>query len=299
MALPAYPALEPIHGATRARFPMAELLLYFLLEAFVGLVDWWTGYDVSVTPLYIIPVAYATWRRGGAIGMSVCVAAAFAWFLGKWFALDFPHDKVSFGAHTWNTFNRFAIFAIVWMFVLQTRSVIVRQRRMIENDPLTGLSSRQGLIEEVTPLLAGSRDNSAPCAFVVIDVDDLRGVNRRMSLSRGDAVLHAAARAAWAAAREYDVVCRLGSDEVAIFMPSTTEAQAATIIAEAQDHLAKDATLSRDGISFSWIVVSSERSPLSVDPMLQMAEDALAQVSVAGSRNVTIRRTLNTDSGVA
>lgn len=293
-ALPAFPVLEPLPAASRSRFPLLELLIYFALEAFVGFVDWWTGYDVSVTPFYILPVAYATWRRGGSIGMAVCVAAAFAWFLGKWFATDFPSEKVSFGAHTWNTFNRFAIFAIVWMFVLQTRSVIVRQRRMIENDPLTGLSTRQGLIEEVAPLLAAGSEAPGSCALVIIDVDDLRGVNRRLSSARGDAVLRTVARAAWAAAREDDVVCRLGSDEVAIFMPSTTDVQAEAVIAEAQAQLAKDASLARDGITFSWVVASSPRGPLSVDPILQLAEDALAQVSIAGSRSVTIRRTLNT-----
>src|SRR5262245_51070663 len=51
------------------------------LVALVAAADAVTGYDVRLAILYLIPIAWATWRLGGVPGALVAVAASLSWLV--------------------------------------------------------------------------------------------------------------------------------------------------------------------------------------------------------------------------
>jgi len=52
-----------------------------LLTVAIGVADYWTGYDIRLAPLYLLPLALASWMLGRAAGAVVAVAAATCWLI--------------------------------------------------------------------------------------------------------------------------------------------------------------------------------------------------------------------------
>jgi len=105
-------------------------------------------------------------------------------------------------------------------------------------DPLTGILSRQGVIEEYEGLTrekpdrrAGEVPTTGSHSILFVDVDNFKEVNDTLSHSGGDMVLQTIAEAMRGATRKNDIVSRWGGDEFAVILPRT-EPEAALIVAE-------------------------------------------------------------------
>jgi diguanylate cyclase (GGDEF)-like protein len=77
-------------------------------------------------------------------------------------------------------------------------------------DPLTGVANRRGLERAVS-----DRRGRRSLAALMIDVDDLKGVNDRLGHAAGDEPLLLVAAAVGGVLRDGDVLARLGGDEFA------------------------------------------------------------------------------------
>lgn len=97
--------------------------------------------------------------------------------------------------------------------------------RLVDYDMLTGVLSRRGL----TNKMPGSLDRMARAgkkvSMLVIDVDYLKGVNKK-SHAAGDAYLKGVAEAIQAATRPYDLVARQGGDEFVVLLEDIDAATA-------------------------------------------------------------------------
>lgn len=61
-------------------FRFLKVGVVLVLLTFVGALDWLTGYEVSVFPLYAVPIAIATWLFGLRTGVATAGAATLVWF---------------------------------------------------------------------------------------------------------------------------------------------------------------------------------------------------------------------------
>ncbi|MBI1176417.1 hypothetical protein GC207_03155 [bacterium] len=80
------------------------------LMAIVGLVDYLTGLELSVSLLYLIPIALGVWTGGRATGYTVALASAAVWFAADWLG------RQSYGhwyLPVWNTMALTVSFLVV------------------------------------------------------------------------------------------------------------------------------------------------------------------------------------------
>jgi len=103
-------------------------------------------------------------------------------------------------------------------------------------DALTGLATRARLEDEVQHLIASSVRTQTPLTAVVIDVDGLKHLNDSQGHAAGDAALAELGRAIRTNLRRVDRTFRVGGDEFALFMPSTTPEEARSVIERIQQH---------------------------------------------------------------
>jgi len=97
-------------------------------------------------------------------------------------------------------------------------------RRLATTDPLTGLANRRRFLDALQ-LEAGRVARGGPGACVLVaDLDDLKTLNDRHGHAAGDEALRRVSAALTAAAREVDVVGRLGGDEFGVVLVSCTTA---------------------------------------------------------------------------
>jgi diguanylate cyclase (GGDEF)-like protein/PAS domain S-box-containing protein len=129
--------------------------------------------------------------------------------------------------------NRNSTGFIAFGMDLTERKLIEEQiRYMSIHDALTGLYNRQHFEETIKKLDSGNCEN---VGLVVCDIDELKMVNDFYGHKAGDTILIEAAGTIKSVFRTQDVVCRIGGDEFAVFLPMGTE----DTVAQAADRLKK------------------------------------------------------------
>ena len=88
-------------------------------------------------------------------------------------------------------------------------------------DSLTGVYNRFFLYQALEQELKHSKRYNRPMAFLIIDVNNLKGINDKYGHQMGDKALQYVASLLVYVARESDIVVRNGGDEFLVMLPET------------------------------------------------------------------------------
>jgi diguanylate cyclase (GGDEF)-like protein len=157
---------------------------------------------------------------------------------------------------------------------------------LANSDPLTGLSNRRFLQEQLRHALAVYKRYETPFALLVLDVDGLKRVNDSKGHKAGDRVLVQVASAMRRTLRTTDTAARIGGDEFCVLATNQTAAAAEPLgqrIADAVDvETGGDETV---GVSVG--VVSCPEHGEDVDALLEMADQAMYRAKAGGLKVAT------------
>jgi diguanylate cyclase (GGDEF)-like protein len=95
-------------------------------------------------------------------------------------------------------------------------------RKQLEQDELTGVSSRTSLLRELTGSIERSSKTGQPLVVIMADLDNFKVINDSHGHLVGDRVLKEVAARIKAALREFDVVGRYGGEEFVILLENTS-----------------------------------------------------------------------------
>ncbi len=90
----------------------------------VSLLDYWTGYELSFSIFYLIPISLLAWYRGRKAGLAISVVAAAAWLVADALAGRVYSDPA---IPYWNMLVRFGFFVVVTMMLSALRTAQARQ----------------------------------------------------------------------------------------------------------------------------------------------------------------------------
>jgi diguanylate cyclase (GGDEF)-like protein len=93
--------------------------------------------------------------------------------------------------------------------------------RRAVTDPLTGLYNRSYLADALEKECRRAKRYGSPLSCLILDLDDLQGVNDKHGHLEGDSVLRQVAIAIGNSVREIDIAARYGGDEFCILAPET------------------------------------------------------------------------------
>lgn len=100
------------------------------------------------------------------------------------------------------------------------------------SDALTSISNRRGFERALAREWKLSRRGTVESYLVLVDLDGFKSVNDRFGHAAGDRVLQLCAQALQEAARETDVVGRIGGDEFAAILVGCPSSEEATLFRE-------------------------------------------------------------------
>ena len=156
-------------------------------------------------------------------------------------------------------------------------------------DPLTGLPGRRAFHDLYHRLAAGARRRGNSAILVLIDINNLRGINADFGYTIGDDVLKATAEALRRSSRTTDLIARYGSDEFAVLLTDADPRVCDQITARINEHVA---TLAKQkilppGVRFDVGIAISEQAPETVDGLLRIADEEIQKKKARKAQSIS------------
>lgn len=99
---------------------------------------------------------------------------------------------------------------------IEYERALERSQHEATTDAMTGLVNRRGWDAAIGAEETRARRYGNPTGIIIVDLDGLKAINDTQGHAKGDELIRRAARTLKAAARESDVVARIGGDEFGI-----------------------------------------------------------------------------------
>lgn len=181
-------------------------------------------------------------------------------------------------------------YCLVVRDISDKRQANDRLRQATACDQLTGIANRRAFFEAANLELERASRSPRQISLILFDVDFFKQVNDRYGHSAGDAVLRQLATLLTATFRQVDVVARVGGEEFAVLLPSTS-LEAATAVANRLREAVAVHTLQMDGAEIRYTLsggVATLNDPADgLDALMKQADKAL-YAAKAGGRNLIV-----------
>ena len=162
--------------------------------------------------------------------------------------------------------------------------------RRATEDELTGLRSRRSLFQALEREVFRSQRSARAFCVLMIDLDNLKGINDLQGHLAGDAALRAVGQVINAGIRRIDTGARFGGDEFVVLLPET-DPTGGWVLAEKLRRGIAEAGVEIDGkpvrMSASVGAVSYPHDGVTVGEILERADEAMYRSKRAGRDRVS------------
>ncbi|HET9949762.1 MAG TPA: GGDEF domain-containing protein [Longimicrobiales bacterium] len=261
----------------------------------IGVLDYVSGVEINVVPLYYVPLAVLAWHFGRTGAWIATLLCGLTWFSSNRLA-----GLVYVGPNTWwiNTAMMSASFATVGLLIATVRRSLFQERELGRSDPLTGMLNRQGFFEEAERVLALCRRGGRPVTVAYIDLDHFKSVNDERGHAAGDALLCRAADTLHETLRPSDVAGRLGGDEFVVLLPEVSAAEAAPALERIRSALARGVGRGPTRITASIGGAIFEVVPDDVEELIRRADARMYAAKAAGRNRIEVEVASRLEGGV-
>jgi diguanylate cyclase (GGDEF)-like protein len=188
------------------------------LVLLIGVLDYWTGHEMSFAIFYLVPVSFAAWFVGRYAGLTVSLVSGAVWEVSNVLAGQTFSSPLFYA---WNTTSRIVVFSLMAILLCKLHAALEHERKLSRIDPLTGVLNRRAFQEEFARELRRAQRYELPLTLAFIDLDDFKAMNDQFGHSAGDALLCTVAATIDRVIRDTDIAARLGGDEFAILFTNT------------------------------------------------------------------------------
>lgn len=249
----------------------------------VGGLDYDTGYEVSLSVFYLVPVAVAAWYAGRSSGIVMAFLSCLSWYFAD---LGAGHAYSHHAIPVWNALVRLGFFLVTALLLAALRTSLRAQQELARTDALTGLYGRREFDVRLKHDLALAQRRKSTLTLAYVDVDNFKAVNDTYGHDGGDRVLRAIATVLKESLREIDTGARLGGDEFALVLPDTDSERARHVVSRLERTFRENPALSDWGISCSIGVVTCLDPATSPEQVVAAADKLMYQVKRGGKSAV-------------
>lgn len=273
-----------------AQPPSKILLISFLLIIMIASVDYFTGYELSFSIFYLLPVILSAWYVNHTYSFTVSVMSAIAWFLIEHIG---GQQYSYFVIPYWNAFVRFGFFIIVALLIRRLHKALKTLEVLAQQDSLTGMMNARTFKLGAERLFDLAVRHKRPLALGYIDLDGFKNINDSLGHNVGDQVLKAVSGVIEKRVRLSDLSGRMGGDEFAILLPDTTVKGAQVFFTELRESLLNMASRHHWPIGFSIGIAifnpTSTTQSINLDEAIKCADTLMYEVKKAGKNNFLIK----------
>jgi diguanylate cyclase (GGDEF)-like protein len=254
-----------------------------ILVILVGIIDYLTGVELSISLFYLIPILLAVWFADEKLGLIIAAISAITWFLAEYAnRLEYPHLMI----FVWNTLIRLAFFIIAGRLLSELKHALRLNQELTRIDYTSRAVSIRYFYELAQNEINRLKRYKHPFSIAYIDLDNFKGINDRFGHHMGDTTLRILTTFVQKQIRSTDIFARLGGDEFVLLLPETDETEAREGMNRINALILDEMQKNSWAITFSIGVVTYHRSPGSVDEMLKQADGMMYAVKTSGKDGI-------------
>jgi diguanylate cyclase (GGDEF)-like protein len=247
--------------------------------ALLGWLDYTTGFEISFSFFYLVPISIAAWYLDIKVGYFISLLSITTWLFSNQLAGEmYSHEVIRY----WNAFLRLSLFLVISALVHQFKVVLQKERLLSRTDFLTGITNTREFYTQAELELKRASRYKHPLTMVYLDLDHFKQVNDWKGHKEGDRVLRTVAQTIAGSIRKTDTVARLGGDEFALLLPNTDQSAARTVIAKLERAVMQQMQAIQSPVTMSIGVVTFLSTPKSVDELLHWADERMYQAKTQG-----------------
>ena len=263
------------------RKPRQVFLACLVMMSLLGLVDYITGYEVSFSIFYLIPIALVGWYSTKIYAVSISLISAVIWMYADLLAGQVYSQS---WIPVWNAVVRLGFFGITVALLSGLKDHLVNEEMLSRTDSLTGVNNQRAFKEWLSHHIQVCGRYSYPMALGYIDLDNFKYVNDTFGHTTGDQVLLKVGSILSSSVRKSDIVGRLGGDEFAVLLPNADLTGATSLFEKLHQNLLDEMRLNSWPVGFSVGVAVFTTVPNSDDEAIMIA-DKLMYTIKHGSKN--------------
>jgi diguanylate cyclase (GGDEF)-like protein len=259
------------------------VFLGFLFIGIIGIFDFLSGTEFSLSVFYVFPISLIIWRTNQKIGYIASIASVAAWFLADLASgLSFSHPVIL----VWNLLIRFIFFGLITFLLSSLINSLNREKGMSRTDYLTSAANSRRFNEIVQMEIDRFRRYQHPFTIAYFDIDNFKSVNDLYGHNTGDLVLQTVACSVIKKTRKSDLVARLGGDEFAIFFPETDQENARILFAKVHNTLMDEMKQHNWSVTFSIGVLTCHVAPDTTDELVKIVDELMYSAKADGKNTV-------------
>ncbi|HZH29972.1 MAG TPA: GGDEF domain-containing protein [Pyrinomonadaceae bacterium] len=255
----------------------------FTLIVVLGVLDYFTGFELSFAVFYLFPVALVAWFASKRTAVVTSIASAVAWQAANQLAGEhFSNTLIPL----WNAATRLGFFLIVALLLAKLRESLAHQSELARTDFLTGAANPRAFYELAQMEINRARRYGHTFTIAYFDADNFKTVNDRLGHHVGSQLLVRVVEVMKQSLRATDVVARIGGDEFAILLPETGAEQAQVAVQKLREKLSAQMRDSGWSVTFSVGLLTCADPPHTVDEMIKIADGLMYEVKGAGKNAI-------------
>lgn len=261
---------------------IAIISLAVLLVLAIAIIDYFIGFNISLSIFYLIPIVLVTWFVNRQGGILFSFLSGLSWLIVH----SALKPTLVIWIHGWNTGVRLGFFLTVTYLLSALQQAYESEKTLARIDVLTNVVNRRFLLELLEGEMQRFYRYSRPLTLAYLDVDNFKAVNDQFGHSTGDRLLRLIADTLKAQVRATDIVGRLGGDEFAILLPETHYEGAQIVLSRLQYSLNDLIEMESFPVSFSIGAITFLTLPGSVDVMLELVDHLMYEVKHSGKNGM-------------
>jgi diguanylate cyclase (GGDEF)-like protein len=252
--------------------------------ALVTIASYLSGGGLSLTPLYLVPVALVSWASARVMGVTTAIVATLTWSVA-YVGGELSAQLANLTTY-WNIAAQLTIFLVVSLVLSGLRGALGHEKALARTDPVTGAANSRAFFEQLDKEFVRSIRYDHTFTVAYLDADNFKSINDNYGHMGGDALLRAVVDTVQANIRSTDLLARIAGDEFTLLLPETGREESELVMARVRKGLAAAMQAKGWSMTFSIGVVTYATPPASVDSLLQIADDLMYSVKRGGKDSV-------------
>jgi diguanylate cyclase (GGDEF)-like protein len=258
-----------------------------LIIPVIGWLDYVSGIDIRIYPLYFIPLAFGSWNRHTIISLMLSVYAAAVWFLSNYFS---GMHYVSIWIWVVNITSQLVTFVFVSLAVAYIGRRFEHESLLAHTDSLTGLLNSRAFYEKMSFELKRSQRYQRLIAVAYLDLDNFKEINDRLGHRAGDKILQRVARILRESLRFSDIIGRVGGDEFMLVLPEISRGSVEKTLERLRVKIKTAISVNHKlHLSISAGVIVCTPNKETVEKLISISDDLMYEVKRAGKDGIIIK----------